>query len=85
MAPVFRMRYDNQGQRNYIPVWKDGERLSRSSSGCHIIKDDVAPCCNRGEGCVVVVIIIVLWLWCGVVAMALRCGHGISVTWRRPV
>jgi len=38
-----------------------------------------------GEGCVVVVVIIVLWPWCGVVAVALRCGHGISVTWRCPV
>ena len=79
------MRYDNEGQRNYIPVWKDGEQLSRSSSGCHVVLDDVAPCCNRGEGCVVVVVVIMLWPWCGVVAVALHCGHGISVMWCRPV
>jgi len=36
---------------------------------------------HRSEGCVVVVVIVMLWLWCGVVAMALHCGRGISMTW----
>ena len=68
MAPVFRMRYDDEGQRNYIPVWKDGERLSCSSSGCHVVKDNVAPCC--------IMVRVVWWWWWS----SLCCGRGV-VLW----